>query len=103
MKGMNVNMEQKKQENISLDKVNILKDGERFVNRNGGTNAHYYEISKEEYLRIIAMDNWRGVIREWADRDMSDAIRWGYGFYGCDLRMMDGKYFYSETIGSSCD
>ena len=103
MKGMSVNMEQKKQENISLDKVNILKDGERFVNRSCGTNTHYYEISKEEYLRIIAMDNWRGVIREWADRDMPDFIRWGYGFYGCDLMMMDGKYFYSETIGSSCD
>lgn len=86
-----------------MDKVQLKKDGERFKNSGCGTNTFYYEITKEEYERITAMDNWQGVINEWAERDMSDSIRWGYGFYGCDLRTMDGKYYYTETIGNSCD
>lgn len=86
-----------------VDKVQSLKNEPSFVNRNCGTNTFYYEISKEEYERITAMDNWQGVINEWAERDMSDSIRWGYGFYGCGLRTMDGKYYYTETIGNSCD
>lgn len=52
-----------------------------------------YEISKEEYER--ADDNPYKII--------SEDIIMGYGCYGAKLTEVDGKYYLSYDIGSSCD
>lgn len=56
-------------------------------------NRVCYEISKEEYER--ADDNPYKII--------SEDIIMGYGCYGAKLTEVDGKYYLSYDIGSSCD
>lgn len=87
-----------------MDRVKTLENGEIFTRNGCGTTDYYYEISKEEYERIKAIPNYRGVINSWIEETMSDDIRYGYGFYGCDvLEGKDNKYFYCYTIGNSCE
>lgn len=81
----------------------ILKDGDRFNRRSAGTTSHYYEISKEEYDRITATPNYSCELDKSFKHTASDSILWGYGFYGCDVVEVDGKYYYKECIGNSCD
>lgn len=88
-----------------IGEVVRVPDGDFFVDRGCGTNTSYYEISKEEYDRITAIEGWKGKLTAEYEERMSDAIRWGYGFYGCGLwhDTSKDKYYYNVTIGSSCD
>lgn len=84
-------------------KVETIKDGDRFTRHGCGTNTTYYEITKAEYERITAVENYRGELNSTYEANMDDSIRWGYGFYGCGVAKVDDKYYYTVCIGSSCD
>lgn len=88
-----------------MEKINIqtLENGETFTRRGCGTNSHYCEISKEEYERVTAIEGWQGKLDSEYRETMSDDIRWGYGFYGCNVCQIEDKYYYSVCIGNSCD
>lgn len=89
-----------------MEKINIqtLENGEHFTSHGCGVNSHYYEISKEEYERVTAVEGYKGKLDSEYESTMSDAIRWGYGFYGCNVVAdSDGKYYYMVKIGNSCD
>lgn len=90
-----------------MEKINIqtLENGETFTRYGCGTNDHYHEISKEEYERVKSFENYRGKLNAEYEETMSDAIRWGYGFYGCRVWKDDekNKYYFVVTIGNSCD
>ena len=88
-----------------MEKINIqvLKDGDRFTRHGCGTDDDYYEISKEEYERVISFENYRGQLNAEYKETMDDCIRWGYGFYGCNVCQIEDKYYYSVCIGNSCD
>lgn len=88
-----------------MEKINIqtLENGETFTRHGCGTNSHYREISKEEYERVTAIEGWQGKLDSEYRETMSDAIRWGYGFYGCNVCQIEDKYYYSVCIGNSCD
>lgn len=87
------------------EKINIkeLVGGKFMTEKDGCFNVNYYEISKEEYDRVMSFDNWRPRLRTECEETLTDSIRWGYGFYGCDLAIRDGAYFYTIRIGNSCD
>lgn len=61
----------------------------------------YNEITKEKYDRYKSM-SYSEFTKE-IKSNLSDTIRYGYGYYGCRLRERDGKYYTVMTIGSSCD
>ena len=88
-----------------MEKINIqtLENGETFTEYGCGTNRHYHEISKEEYERVTAIEGWRGKLNSEYEETMSDAVRCGYGFYGCIVCQIEDKYYYSVCIGNSCD
>lgn len=58
------------------------------------------EISKEKYEEYEAMGNQFS--QKWGE-GLSDAIKYGYGYYGATLMEQDGKYYVSWTRGDSCD
>ena len=61
----------------------------------------YEEISKELYDNYMSRPK-----KEWiTEIRKTIPIQWsaGYGYYGTDLAIKDGKYFIVHTIGSSCD
>lgn len=83
----------------------IHVDGSKsFVDRGFGTSTHYTEISEEEYQKYAAMEH-RELYEYVRDNVISDSIRWGYGYYGCDLYVdpEDGTKFLGVTSGNSCD
>lgn len=88
-----------------MEKINIqtLENGETFTRHGCGTNSHYREISKEEYERVKSFENYIGRLNAEYKETMSDDIRWGYGFYGCNVCQIEDKYYYSVCIGNSCD
>ena len=61
----------------------------------------YEEITKEQYDEYKSEDPkiWKKEIRD------KIPISWecGYGYYGTDLGIKDGKYYIIHTLGSSCD
>ena len=80
-------------------KINFIAGGETYSDR-GYIVSTYTEISEEEYQRLSEIPN---LTYEY-EQTLSDAIRCGYGFYGCGIiRRNDGKYFFYDKIGSSCD
>lgn len=81
----------------------MIKGGEIITSRMGGLTTKYYEITKEEYERITSKADYKRELEEAYKSTASDSILWGYGFYGCDVVMMQGKYWFSVCIGSSCD
>ena len=85
--------------------LQLLKDGEHFTRYGCGVNSHYYEITKEEYDRITAIENYKSELTAEIESQLSDSIRLGYGFYGCGLTedTDKGKCYYFEKIGNSCD
>ena len=67
-----------------------------------------FEVSKEVYERAKerAMDkNRSSFYMAQADEEalFSDAIRFGYGLYNCQVREENGKYICSYMTGDSCD
>lgn len=66
-----------------------------------GTNTFYKEISKEEYDRLSVMI-YEEVDAE-IEKNLSEAVRYGYGYYGHRLLVEDGMYFLGTTTGNSCD
>lgn len=61
----------------------------------------YRDITKEEYDRLKSMSY--GEVNSEIEANLSDAIKWGYGYYGHTLREVDGKYQLGLKIGDSCD
>ena len=66
-----------------------------------GTSTFYKEISKEEYDRLSAMTYWE--VESEIEKNLSDSIRYGYGYYGHKLLEENGMYFLGTTTGNSCD
>ena len=72
-----------------------------FTIRGCGTDTFYREISKEEYDRLSAMAY--GEVDAEIDKNLSDSVKYGYGYYGHRLLEEDGMYFLGTTTGNSCD
>ena len=83
--------------------INVNTIGEGSTQEGRGTDTTYYEITKEEYDRITSYPNWRAELRNRCEANMSDSVRYGYGFYGCGLVERDGKCYYYVSTGNSCD
>ena len=67
-----------------------------------------FEVSKEVFERAKANCTDKTRKRYYmADDDkcelFSEAIRWGYGLYDCQVHEEDGKYICTWCMGSSCD
>lgn len=84
--------------------IDFLEGGKAFQNRNAGTTTYYNEISEAEYNRITSIPDWEKTLRTWYKSHLSDAIIWGYGYYGCGIGKDDeGRCFFYRTIGNSCE
>ena len=59
------------------------------------------EIEKDLYEQIHAHGDI--MTKDEENEYFSDAIRWGYGLYDCQVREENGKYICSWWRGSSCD
>lgn len=70
-----------------------------FAKRNGDFLERYREISEEDYRSITNKEGWRKELEEAYDAVMPHSIRWGYGYHGCDLCEMDGKYYFVVKTG----
>jgi len=59
------------------------------------------EISREMYTNYMARPK-----AEWlpeVEKTIPESWICGYGYYGTELRAMDGKYYLVYSIGDSCD
>jgi len=81
--------------------VNYIKGGNHHKVNGIGINTHYFEIPKEEYERLNAMD--RRQASEEVIESLLDSIKYGYGYYGHCLRIKKDKYYIGIKVGSSCD
>ena len=82
--------------------INYLKDGNSFsLPYAAGIRASFCEISKEEYDRLAALS--KKDFYEEVEESLDTAILCGYGFYGSDITVRDGKYYLIKRIGTSCD
>jgi len=46
---------------------------------------------------------WKAGIREELTEDLSDAVRYGYGYGGAGITQKDGKYYHYIYIYNNCD
>ena len=88
---------------IDMKLPETIKDGERRQDRSAGTTTYYAEISKEEYERVTTTPDYKKELTKAFTSQARDSIMYGYGFYGCDVVEIGGKYFFKKTIGNSCD
>lgn len=89
------------QQNPDTGKCDIPVLG--FVNHGCGTSDHYKQISKERYDELAKLD--RGELNAEIEKTISNAVRWGYGYYGAMLYHDEENdlYFLGMCIGNSCD
>jgi len=59
------------------------------------------KISKEEYDDY--KETPRGSMDRFADRHLSFAQRYGYGFYSMNTFEENGEYYVQYCLGSHCD
>lgn len=66
-----------------------------------GIEESYHEISQQEFdhFKEIGLAEMRKEI----EANISPAIKYGYGFYGCGLFLVDGVPYRMIRSGSSCD
>ena len=82
-------------------KIDYVENGDHFVRNDGWAKDVYNEITEECYEVLCQMTY--GEVSKIIEDNLSDAEKWGYGFYGHDLWEKDGKYYLGKKIGSSCD
>ena len=92
---------------MSENKVSIniqtIEGGDSYIYPGCGIDTYYREITEDEYKRVTVIEGWRGILNAEYEANMSDAIRYGYGFYGCGVCESNGKYYYYTKTGNSCD
>ena len=81
--------------------IDYVKNGDSFTSAGRYTSTHYREITKTECERLQKMS--------YGDRtaeikaELSDSIKYGYGYYGHALCEKHGKYYLGIESGNSCD
>jgi len=68
-----------------------------------GIDTDYNQITEEEYEKYAAVtkEELREYVRE---NVISDAVRYGYGYYGADIwKDHEGIPFLGISSGNSCD
>lgn len=81
--------------------VNYIKGGNHHKVNGIGINTHYFEIPKEEYERLEAMDKREA--GEEVENSLPSDIKFGYGYYGFCLRTKKDKYYLAVKVGNTCD
>lgn len=77
-----------------------IRNGKQMSDSSSRTTTFYYEISKEEYERILSLPMYKKELDRAYD---NESVICGYGFYGCDVVELKDGYFYTICRGNSCD
>ena len=82
-------------------KIKYIDNGKTYSIKSCGIVYSGREISKEEYDRLKELS--AGELNAIVESNLSDTIRWGYGYYGSKVLEDNGTYYLEMKIGSSCD
>ena len=82
-------------------KIIYVDNGKTYSIKSCGIVYSGREISKEEYDRLKELS--AGELNAIVKSNLSDTIRWGYGYYGSKVVEDDDTYYLENKIGSSCD
>lgn len=72
-----------------------------FREKNGIFNNEYEEITKECYDNLSTLTHPE--LSKLVEANLDVCIKYGYGYYGCRIGEIDGKYYIVTKVGNSCD
>lgn len=81
--------------------IKYLESGKNFCDRGLGYSTNYNEISENEYTRLRNMSEAERSAEIYFS--ISEAIKYGYGYYGYHLIEKNGEYYLGISSGNSCD
>lgn len=82
--------------------IKFTENGDRFKGeRENFTHTYWVEIPQSEYERVKGLTKLQ--LYDEVYPALPDSTKYGYGYYGSELRIKDGKYYVSICEGNSCD
>lgn len=86
--------------------ISRYTNGQRYFSEDGfGGVTDFQEITLGEYEHLSALkdNDFKDFSQFVYDNYVTDSVKMGYGYYGCELISLDGVPYLGVLRGRSCD